>query len=89
MALVATAVTLSSGRSRSSQSFILTNAIPASCPLPEKLVPDIVMTDSTASCSFSEKWLRTFSMTFLVCSNVALGGSRACTNRIPWSSSGR
>ena len=49
----ATALAFKSGRSRSSQSFSLTNTMPLFCARPEKPTPEIVMHDSTASFSFS------------------------------------
>ncbi|OPZ62740.1 MAG: hypothetical protein BWY86_00246 [Candidatus Aminicenantes bacterium ADurb.Bin508] len=52
VARAATALTLSSGLSLSFQSFNLIKTIPTFCPLPEKPMPEMDMTVSTASFSF-------------------------------------
>jgi len=55
MARPATTLLFKSGRSRSFQSFNLTNTMALFCDLPENPMPEIVIQDSTASCSSSRK----------------------------------
>jgi len=55
VALRATSGALSSFRSRSSQSLSLANTIALFCDRPEKLMPVRVITEATASVSFSSK----------------------------------
>ncbi|KAG1079883.1 hypothetical protein G6F55_013988 [Rhizopus delemar] len=75
--------------SRSLQSFSLTKAMPAFCPMPAKLKPCTENTDSTASFSFCRKWFSSAVIDSSVRSWVAPTG--ACTSAIstPWSSLGR
>ena len=89
MARPATALTPSSGDSRSDQSLRLMNAMPLFCPLPPKLKPCTVNSESTVAFSSSRKCRSTRSMTFMVRSCVAPTGVCTMEKRKPWSSEGR
>ena len=89
MARPATALTCSSGDSRSLQSFRFTNAMPLFWPVPLKLKPWMEKIAFTASRSFSRKCRSSRSIDCIVRSCVAPTGAITWLNSVPWSSSGR
>ncbi len=74
---------------RSSQSVSLTKAMPAFWPMPAKLKPCTLSTDSTYSDSFSRKWFSSARIDSMVRSWVAPTGVCTIAISTPWSSSGR
>ena len=77
------------GLVRSVNGFSSTNSKPEFCPRPAKLKPFTAITLLTVSFSFSNKCWVTACSTWSVRAAVAFGGSCTCTNKVPWSSSGK
>ena len=85
----ATALMPSSSDSRSLQSLSVTKAMPLFWPLPPKLKPCTLNTDSTVSFSFSRKCCSSFSIDCIVRCWVEPTGVCTWANSMPWSSAGR